>query len=880
MRGLFKTLFGWLSKEHQPLSEEQVQQLANLFRTRYHDFRLLLAANNKALELMAEMETAKAGERIFGMAFVRARSTAMLVNVLKMTKHLGRLAPDKYPSLNSRFGEIQSAMNALLSQTREARTDRFIVPVTRIDRELADEVGGKMANLGEIRNRVGLPVPPGFGITAAAYHRFLQHNDLQSEIDRLVQTLEKDRLDQVFVLSSRIRQKIVAAELPDDVAQAIHDAYDTLQDATKTEIKVAMRSSSVAEDTAGLSFAGQYSSALNVDRDGLLEAYQEIVASKYSAQAIQYRFIRGLSDRDLPMAVGCIAMVDALAGGVAYSCSALDTCNDNVHIIATWGLPKAVVEGKTAIDRFEISRAAPRRTVDRNIDRKDVRIVCRDGEGVVTQPVDDDRADQPSLTDEQIASITGAALQLEEHYGTAQDIEWAIDPAGELVILQSRPLRRVEQDRLEQPATAAELTEKDQPLPEAKVIACGGIRVSPGVATGPVHWVRREADSLTFPDGAILAVEHPEPRWAALLDRATGLIATRGSIAGHLATVAREYGRPALFALCKHVDRLEQGLEITLDADGQVIYLGTVQELLARQAKPMQRLMLGSPVHQTLTRLLEHITPLTLLDPDSPDFRSRNCQTLHDITRFCHEMSVREMFRFGKDHRLPERASKQLYYNVPMQWWVLNLDDGFHHEVKDKYVKLPDIACQPMLTLWNGMTAIPWDGPPRGSGRGLASVLFEATANPALSTPYRKPYATRNYFMISKHFMNLQSRFGFHFTTVETMMGDRDRENYIRFMFKGGAADLDRRIARVHFIGDLLNDHGFTVDRKDDTVLGRLTDVDYATLDNRLRTIGYLLMHTRQLDMIMADPVAVRRYRAKMDQDIEKLHQNPTGGPD
>ncbi len=139
-----------------------------------------------------------------------------------------------------------------------------------------------------------------------------------------------------------------------------------------------------------------------------------------------------------------------------------------------------------------------------------------------------------------------------------------------------------------------------------------------------------------------------------------------------------------------------------------------------------------------------------------------------------------------------------------MQWWVLDLGNGFKDTVKGKYVHLEDIACKPMLAIWDGMVAVPWDGPPAVSGRGLASVLFQATANPALSSPFKKPYANRNYFIISKHFMNLQSRFGFHFTNVEALAGDRPEENYLSFSFKGGAADHERKAGRARFIGELL----------------------------------------------------------------------------
>jgi len=206
-----------------------------------------------------------------------------------------------------------------------------------------------------------------------------------------------------------------------------------------------------------------------------------------------------------------------------------------------------------------------------------------------------------------------------------------------------------------------------------------------------------------------------------------------------------------------------------------------------------------------------------------------------------------------------------------MQYWVINLDDGFHHEVEGKYVQLDNIACRPMLALWEGIVAVPWDGPPGISGKGFASVMFEATVNPALSTPFKTSYANRNYFMISRDFLNLQSRFGFHLTAVEALVTERTQINYISFSFKGGAADQDRKNLRVRFIGDLLDDLGFRVEMKEDTAFARLEGLGRDDMFSRLRVIGYLLMHTRQLDMIMASPSAVQHYRDKMNGDIKKL---------
>jgi pyruvate,water dikinase len=573
---------------------------------------------------------------------------------------------------------------------------------------------------------------------------------------------------------------------------------------------------------------------------------------------MQYRKQRGIRDDQVAMSVGCLEMVDARSGGVVYSGNPGNDRDSDIYISSAWGLPKSIVDGRFASDLFVVRRSGPPEISVREIGAKRNHFVRHPREGVRRAEVPADMQRQPSLSDEEILEIAEAAVRLESHFGTPVDVEWAIDREGELVILQCRPLTQSLGIDDHEP-------HEDTPSP----LITGGVAASPGAAAGPVHWVSRDVDALSFPRGSVLALVQPLPRWAALLDRTAAVIAEEGGVAGHLATVARELGVPAILG-AGPLTGLDNGLEVTVDASGRAVYQGAIDALIEGRAKPPE-VAGDNPIRRTLRSVLAHIAPLNLVDPKSLDFTPARCETMHDITRFCHEKAVQEIFAFGAETSFPEYASKQLHHNVPMQWWVLDLGNGFKGQVAGKYVHLEDIACRPMLAVWDGMVAVPWDGPPAISGRGFASVLFQATANPALSSPFKKPYANRNYFIISKHFMNLQSRFGFHFTNVEALAGERPEENYLSFSFKGGAADHERKVGRARLIGELLADLGCDITIIEDMVTARRTNLGQPEVEKGLRIVGYLLMHTRQLDMVMNQPAAVEHYRAKMKNDIDSL---------
>jgi len=841
-------------------SPERVQELRAAFAHRYHNFKLLLTANNKALEIMSDLESALEGSQTFGMSFLRSSSTAVSVNVFRIVKHLEELAPGKYTELQERFRIIQEKINKALESSKEPRGDRLVLPMEAVHRDMVDQVGSKMANVAEIANQIGLPVPPGFVITSLAYDRFMEHNDLQSEIDRRIQASDPEEIDELYRLSAHIQQLIIRSPVPEEIEQAIMREFARLESLAGPGIRVSMRSSAIGEDTAGTSFAGQFRSQLNVSPENMIDSYKLIVASKYGLPAVTYRLNRGIPDENVAMCVGCMVMLSAAAGGVMYSSNPLNIRDRGVVINSVWGLPKAVVDGSVDPDVFVVSRDAPMTVIRKEVKVKEFEFLCYPEEGVCRMELAGDKGTCQSIRDDQVLKLADMAVKLEEYYGSPQDIEWAVTADGSIYILQCRPLRQI--DTCSAAVTA--------PAESAEIMARGGITASPGVACGSVFVVRNDADKLKFPRGAVLVTVQSLPRWAPLLGMASAVVTELGGVAGHLANVAREFGVPALFGVPGVTQMLKSGDMVTVDAPGLTIYSGRVESVLSSQS-PRKNLMEGSPIYEILQRVSEHIIPLNLLDPDSPAFHPRKCETLHDITRFSHEKSVHEMFSFGKHHHFSERSSKQLVCDVPMQWWIINLDDGFKEDVDGKFVHLDNIVSIPMLALWEGAVAVPWEGPPPVDAGGFMSVLVQATANPALDPAARSPYSARNYFMLSKNFCSLTSRFGFHFSTVEALVGDRPSENYVSFAFKGGAADMVRRVRRAGFVAAILEENGFRVEVKEDSAFARLEGMDQEYMKDRLRLLGYLIIHTRQLDMVMNNDASVYRYRTKILNDIKTI---------
>lgn len=844
----FKELFS-----SAPASKQSPEELKLTFRKRYTNFRGLLTANNNALQAMAELEKIYYGHDSYRMAVIRSKITAILVNVFKMIRNLLDMSDGKFKELEPIFEKISHDLDEIIERKPVERHGPLILPLTEVNRKHTAQAGEKMAHLGEVTAIHGLVVPKGFVITASATRRFLTA-DLIAEINRRLQVLQSDDFDGLFKTCREIRDVVVNTPLPSDLEELLYVHYAHLEKATFPGCRVALRSSALGEDTAGISFAGLYRTLLDVDKDSLVAAYKEVIASKYGAKAIAYRRKRGYRHEDIEMCVGCLAMVDAGVSGVTYSSDPGADAREVIRINAIPGIAKGVVDGTRTTDLFLVSRAKPYAEVYREMRQG------REHPGAASV-----------LTPDQVKKLAETALVLEKHFGQPQDVEWSFDRQGVLFILQSRPILISHAPVGDEQAIATAEGGGGE-----KAVFSGGICAAAGIACGEVFRVDSMEEMVAFPKGAVLVLVHPLPEWAPLLGQAVAVLAETGSEAGHLATVAREFGIPALFGLADALAVLANGEMITVHASERAVYLGRREDLLQHKTV-VKDIMAGSPVQRLLTEALQYITPLNLNDPTSPQFKSSWCETLHDITRFCHEKSVTEMFNFGQDHHFDKGAAKRLVGKVPLEWWVIDLADGFREgfDASDKTVRIEDIVSAPMLAIWRGISAFPWEGPPPMSFRGFGAIIFQSTMRPELDPAVASNLTTKNYFLISKSFCNLSVRLGYHYAMIEAYMSDLLTESYVTFRFKGGAADMGRKAVRARLLADILQHFDFRVELRSDALLARVKKRPREYLEKRLQILGYLTLHARQLDMVMDRKHAVEQYKEKFFQDIEVMLSRP-----
>ncbi|MFZ1984084.1 MAG: PEP/pyruvate-binding domain-containing protein [Desulfatitalea sp.] len=823
----------------------------SIFQRKYRSFKDLLTANNRALELIADLEHHFYQDKPFTLDHIVTQTERLMAEVFTIVEDLNALSNAKYADLFDMAEKISVRVLADLVRKSTVEKTHLVFPLEQLSLENAAYVGGKAANLGEVCNRVNLPVPPGFAVTAYACLHFLEKSRLHPFIEEQLKNIDVNQTEHLMAASQSIQNRIMAADVPVDLAAALTEAAGELNAMLGGSMRLAVRSSATSEDGEA-SFAGQHTTVLNVTGANLLDAYKEVVASTFSPRAVFYRRRKGYSDQDVVMSVVCIAMVDAQVSGVMYTVDPNDPNRSVMLISSVWGLAAYAVEGSAAMDFFVVDKPSGRLERQDIVDQAAQLRVKAEG-GVHEVPVPEHLQAEASLQPDQITLLWESGRRLERHYGQALDIEWAIDGGGKLFILQARPLQQAQQSSVEEHTAPGGA----QPRPGHAVLLQSGTPACDGTASGLAYVLRSDHMLPHVPEGALVVVHETSPRYVPLMGRIQALITDVGSVTGHMASVAREFRIPTLVGTGDATTTIVHGQEITLDATHSIVYAGRVEEILEKQCpiNPMK----DSPIYRAVRTALHRIAPLNLLDPKKENFSPQGCLTIHDIIRFSHEMAMQEMFRISDNVHHERTIAVPLRIHLPLNIYLIDLGGGLRKEFAAKAAQRQDLTCVPLDALLEGMSheGVDWSNDVGVQWSGLASVLAQSIIRDPMT---EGRMGGPNYVLVSHHYMNFSSRLGYHFATIDTYCGPVVNDNYITFSFKGGAADIGRRTRRASLIAAILKGLDFKVEHKVDMVRGQMKKYDAALTAQKINMLGRLLGSVRLLDMVLADDRQIQWY--------------------
>jgi pyruvate, water dikinase len=422
-------------------------------------------------------------------------------------------------------------------------------------------VGGKGANLGEMTN-AGIPVPPGFIVTAQAYFAFIEKAKLHDKIKTLLDPVNVHDSKQLQSVALKVQKLVSDAPMPPELAKTIIEAYNKMGKGL-----VAVRSSATAEDLPEASFAGQQATFLNIEGEQeVVKAVQECWASLFGARAIFYRQEQGFEHFKVGIAVPVQRMVQSESSGVMFTIEPTTSNRDAITIEAVLGLGEMIVSGDVTPDHYTVTKQ-DLKIKTKEIKKQEWKLVKQHGAHGKSDNIKIDltKAEQAKqkITDEDIILLAKIGLTLEKHYNHPQDVEWAKEN-GNIYIVQTRPVTTIAKGKV---------SEHDIDAP----VLLSGAPASPGVAWGPVKIVPTPEDIDKVMEGDVLVAEMTTPDFVPAMKRAAAIVTDRGGRTAHAAIVSRELGIPCVVGCEKATTTLKDGQIITVDGSNGKVYPGKIE---------------------------------------------------------------------------------------------------------------------------------------------------------------------------------------------------------------------------------------------------------------------------------------------------------------
>jgi pyruvate,water dikinase len=443
-------------------------------------------------------------------------------------------------------------------------------------------VGGKNASLGEMIH-AGLPVPPGFAVTAYAYEKFLEQTRIAKMIYKIIKETVTDPNDpkQYSIASEKIRKLIETSQMPKTIENAVRSAYKEIN--KRLNLKdafVAVRSSATAEDLPDASFAGQQETFLNVRGIGdLLVKIIKCWSSLFTPRAIFYRNEKGFAHEKVLISVGVQKMVNSRAAGVMFTINPVTGNTDEIVIEGNYGLGETVVSGAVNPDDFVVDKKTLK-IKERRIAKKTVQYTRDPDTGkTVHSDVPEKKQKEPCVNDEEIAKLAELAKLIEKHYDKAMDIEWAIDKdlsfPKNIFVVQARPETVWSAKVMETPTQAEEEKREEALKIVVKGLAAG--RRGYGVGIAKVVITPDEA-AKNMKKGNVLVTDMTNPDFVPFMKIASAIVTNKGGITSHAAIVSRELSIPCVVGTENATQVMKTGQEYTVDSRNGVIYEGILRE--------------------------------------------------------------------------------------------------------------------------------------------------------------------------------------------------------------------------------------------------------------------------------------------------------------
>jgi pyruvate, water dikinase len=422
-------------------------------------------------------------------------------------------------------------------------------------------VGGKGANLGEMTN-AGIPVPPGFIVTAQAYFAFIEKAKLHDRIKTLLDPVNVQDSKQLQSVALKVQKLISDAQMPAELAVKIKEGYVKMGKGL-----VAVRSSATAEDLPEASFAGQQATFLNIQgEDEVVRAVQECWASLFGARAIFYRQEQGFDHFKVGIAVPVQRMVQSESSGVMFTIEPNTSDTTQITIEAVLGLGEMIVSGDVTPDHYIVSKKDVK-ILKKEIKKQEWKLVKDLGahgkdenKKVILTKAEQDKQ---KITDNDILELAKIGITLETHYNHPQDVEWAKE-GGKIYIVQTRPVTTIAKGKVSQ-------HDIDAP------VLLSGAPASPGVAFGPVKLVADPSQIDKVLEGDVLVAEMTTPDFVPAMKRAAAIVTDRGGRTAHAAIVSRELGIPCVVGCEKATTTLKDGQIITVDGSNGKVYPGRIE---------------------------------------------------------------------------------------------------------------------------------------------------------------------------------------------------------------------------------------------------------------------------------------------------------------